>query len=216
MSAADIVVIVDYGLGNLNSVSRAVRAAGGEPVISSDPQVVAEATKLILPGVGAFEAGMVGLRERDLIEPLNQQVSAGTPLLGLCLGMQLLFTESEEFGLHQGLGYIPGRVKLLQPTAPATKIPHIGWNALRPPGKTANWKGSVLKDVKPGEMVYFVHSFVPHVKDPVHILAQTEYGGESFCSVTARANVTGTQFHPEKSGEVGQKILRQFLQQQKG
>lgn len=210
MTKTPQITIIDYGLGNLNSVVRAVTAAGGNGVISSDPSDMARAEKLILPGVGAFQAGMDGLRERKLIEPLIEQVENGKHLLGLCLGMQLLFEIGEEFGEHLGLGLIPGLVKKLQPIEKDTKIPHIGWNSVICP-KHKTWDGTILENIQEGEMVYFVHSYVPVPKIPEDCLAETRYGGALFCSVVSKHHVHGTQFHPEKSGEVGQKILRAFL-----
>jgi imidazole glycerol-phosphate synthase subunit HisH len=212
MSTKTDLIIIDYGLGNLKSVERAVIAAGGKPKISDNPKDVLNASKLILPGVGAFEAGMEGLRQRHLIEPLHQKVSSGTPLLGLCLGMQLLFETSEEFGQHQGLGFVKGTVDLLKPIQGDTtfKIPHIGWNSLEIP-QQQTWHNTVLEKVKPGEMVYFVHSYIPFPSNSEDSLATTEYGGVHFTSVVKHANVQGTQFHPEKSADVGQKILKSFL-----
>lgn len=208
----DKIAIIDYGLGNLYSVERAVLVAGGLPYISRDPEKINTADKLILPGVGAFKAGMDGLRKYKLIEPIKDSLRRGTKLLGLCLGMQLLFETSEEFGIHEGLSVIPGVVKLMKfsPREKHIKIPHIGWNSLLKP-KGVHWRGTVLEDVKSGEMAYFVHSFVAHPKNHLDCLAETEYGGETFCSVVLYKNILGTQFHPEKSGNVGLKILRRFI-----
>ena len=204
------ILIIDYGLGNLNSVARGVFAAGGEPIISQDPNDFKKATKIILPGVGAFAAGMDGLKKRKLIAPILEYVKSGREILGLCLGMQLLFKKSEEFGSHRGLGFFDGTVKLISPKQKDTfKIPHVGWNSLKKP-KGKNWKGTILEDIAQDDMVYFVHSFAPTVSSDT--LAQTEYGGEVFCSVIYKNNCGGTQFHPEKSGEVGQKILKRFVE----
>lgn len=208
----DKIAIIDYGLGNLYSVERAVLAAGGLPYISRDPEKINTADKLILPGVGAFKAGMDGLRKYKLIEPIKDSLRRGTKLLGLCLGMQLLFETSEEFGINEGLSVIPGTVKLLKfsSTEKHAKIPNIGWNSLMKP-KGAQWKGTILEDVKSGEMAYFVHSFAAFPKSHGDWLSLTEYGGNVFCSVVSHGNVLGTQFHPEKSGNIGLKILRRFI-----
>lgn len=204
-----MILIIDYGLGNLNSVVRALRAAGSNAKISSDPIELSESHKLILPGVGAFKAGMDGLGERNLIDVIKNHVAAGKYLLGLCLGMQLLFEQSLEFGAHHGLALMKGTVKKLNPKEDC-KIPHIGWNQLLKP-KGQNWKNTILQDVKNREMVYFVHSFAPYPQNKDVILAQTEYCGQTFCSVVADNNVMGTQFHPEKSADVGQRILKSFI-----
>lgn len=210
MAKNNSILIIDYGLGNLNSVIRALYAAGGKPYISQKPQDLLNAPKAILPGVGAFAAGMEGLKKRNLVEPILEYVRTGRELLGLCLGMQLLFKNSEEFGNHQGLGLIDGTVKLLKPAnKDIFKIPHVGWNSLtKSNGK--NWADTILEDVAQGDMVYFVHSYASPVNKDT--LAQTEYGEVVFCSVVAKDNVIGTQFHPEKSGEVGQKILKRFVE----
>lgn len=206
------VIIIDYGLGNLLSVKRAVSAAGGDPVISGNPKDILDNNdRLILPGVGAFSAGMDGLKKAELIEPFKDAARKGKKILGICLGMQLLMETSEEFGLHQGLGLILGYVKLLKPKKNSKyKIPQIGWNSLLMP-KNINWKDTILEDIKNGEMTYFVHSYAVYPSKKEDWLAQTDYGGEIFCSVISCGNIEATQFHPEKSGEVGQRILRKFI-----
>ena len=204
------VLIIDYGLGNLNSVLRAVSAVGGKPYISQNPQELKNAQKVILPGVGAFAAGMKDLAKRNLTTAIYEYVKTGRELLGLCLGMQLLFNKSEEFGIHTGLGLIDGTVKLLSPTKKDIyKIPHVSWNSLLKP-KGVSWKGSILEGIEEGDMVYFVHSFAPQVNK--NTLAITEYGKEYFCSVVNKDNLVGLQFHPEKSAQVGQKILKNFIE----
>lgn len=204
------IIIVDYGLGNLLSVKRAVSAAGGDPVISGNPKDILNNDRLILPGVGAFSAGMEGLKKAELIEPFKEAVRKGKKVLGICLGMQLLMETSEEFGLHKGLGLIEGHVKLLAPKNKDLKIPQIGWNSLFKP-RLANWENTILEDVKIGEMAYFVHSYGVYPSKEENWLAQTEYGGEIFCSVVSCGNIEATQFHPEKSAEVGQRLLRKFI-----
>lgn len=207
------VTVVDYGIGNLFSVGRALEHCGAEIEFSSAPEAIAGAARLVLPGVGAFADGMQGLRDRGLVEPLRAYAASGRPLLGICLGMQMLASVSEEFGEHEGLGLIPGRVQAV----PATdtqgrphKIPHIGWSALRlPPG--ARWAGSPLCDTPPGSAVYLVHSFAVVPDDPIDRLADCDYGGHAIAAAIRRDNVVGCQFHPEKSGTVGLNILARFL-----
>lgn len=210
MTKNNSILIIDYGLGNLNSVMRGVFAVGGQPYISSNPHDLRNAKKAILPGVGAFAAGMEGLKKRKLVEPILEYVKSKKELLGFCLGMQLLYQKSEEFGNHAGLGFFYGTVKLISPKQKNIfKVPHVGWNHLEKP-KDKNWQKSILEDIKEGDMVYFVHSFAPIIgKDT---LAQTQYGEVVFCSVVYKDSIGGTQFHPEKSGQIGQKILKKFVE----
>jgi glutamine amidotransferase len=207
------VVVVDYGMGNLFSVQRALEAAGAEVTISSDAGVIVDAAKLILPGVGAFAGGMAELRERGLIEPLVQYARSGRPLLGICLGMQMLADASEEFGEGEGLHLIPGRVLAVPARATdgaALKIPNIGWRSLQPsPG--ANWSQTPLAATAPGTSVYLVHSFHFVPDDPRHVIAYCTYGGHRVTIGVAARNIVGFQFHPEKSGPAGLAILEQFL-----
>jgi imidazole glycerol-phosphate synthase subunit HisH len=211
------VTVIDY-LGNLGSVSRALDWLGAEVEITDQPQRVTDADRLILPGDGAFGYGMQQLRDRELLEPIREFIDSGRPFLGICVGMQVLMSESEEFGRHAGLDIVPGRVV---PFAKGDfKVPHIGWSFLNPPdgggnghgGPAGAWEGTILADLEPGDSVYFVHSFVADPKDRAHNLAETQYGGQSFCAVIARGNVTGCQFHPEKSGPVGLRILKRFME----
>lgn len=207
------VVVVDYGLGNLFSVCRALESAGGAPEVSADPKTILAADRVLLPGVGAFGDGISGLRERGLVEPLREFVKTGRPLLGVCLGMQLLMSAGEEFGEHEGLGLVPGRVTKLVPVSAdgrTLKLPHIGWNTLRPEG--AGWAGTPLEGLAPDSPVYFVHSYAPRPEDPEHALASCEYGTTRFCAAVRRDNLSGCQFHPEKSGSVGLAILARFLE----
>lgn len=207
-------VIVDYGLGNLFSVSQAVRSVGGQCITSDDPGVIRNAAYLILPGVGAFKDGMDNLRQRGLIEPLCEFVHSGRPLLGICLGMQLLMSESEEFGIHRGLDLIAGRVvRFADPPCAGLsyKIPHVGWNGLKLPSSTRRWTGTILEGLSEDPCMYFVHSYFVIPKDPADVLALTDYAGLSYCSVLQKNNVCGCQFHPEKSGKDGLRIFRSFL-----
>lgn len=209
------ITVVDYGVGNLYSVRRAVEHCGGEEVVvSSDPEAILGADRVILPGVGAFEDGMRGLRERGLAGPIVAYARSGRPLLGICLGMQMLMESSEEFGATNGLGLIPGRVVQI-PSHTASgephKIPHIGWNELvLPPGR-AGWDGGLLDGIAPGAAVYFVHSFMAQPTDPAHRLADCLYGGIAVSAAVQHGQVLGCQFHPEKSGELGLRVLANFL-----
>ena len=210
---ADI-TIINYGINNLKSVTRAFEFLGKTVNIAETPQDIKKAKCLILPGIGAFGDGMKGLEKRGIIEIIKQRVSEGVPFLGICLGMQMLFSESEEFGLHRGLDLIEGRVikfqfKKSQPQDEC-KIPHMGWNTIQIPKNNNSLKNTILERVKKTDEVYFVHSFHPVVKNTSNILAITEYGGKKFPSAVQKNNVMGTQFHPEKSAEVGLAILKQF------
>lgn len=208
------VTLIDYGVGNLLSVQRGLEHCGANVLVTSDPEVVIASTRVVLPGVGAFGNAMQALEERSLVPAVRELAKRGTPLLGICLGMQLLLDESEEFGLTSGLGLIPGRVVAIPTTTMAgdvQKIPHIGWNGLVPAEGHTDWHSSVLKDVAPGEATYFVHSFMSVPADPTYRLADCLYGGYRVAAVIAKDQITACQFHPEKSGEVGLKILRRFV-----
>ncbi|MCL2877357.1 MAG: imidazole glycerol phosphate synthase subunit HisH [Acidobacteria bacterium] len=190
-------------MGNLRSVVNALAAAGGEPIISADPDVVRGAERLILPGVGAFGDAMANLRRGGMDAAICDAAAAGTPLLGLCLGLQLLFTGSEEFGKHEGLNLIPGSVRKFE--MPGLRVPHVGWNQLEDIRQTP-----LLEDIPHGSYFYFVHSFYVDPVDTADILCRTDYG-RRFCSIAGRGKVFGAQFHPEKSQDNGKKLLRNFL-----
>ena len=199
-----MIVIVDYGVGNLFSLKSSFAMIGAEAQVSADPQVIAKAEKIILPGVGAFEDAARKLRDSGLADVVIEAANKGTPLMGICLGMQLLFEESHEFGVHKGLGLLPGRVVAMSDVIPADlKVPQIGWNALH-----IHKEQPLFKNTKEGDFVYFVHSFYATDCDD-SLLATCEYGAELTAAV-AKGNVMGCQFHPEKSGEVGLNILRAF------
>ncbi|MCW5597355.1 MAG: imidazole glycerol phosphate synthase subunit HisH [Rhodocyclaceae bacterium] len=204
------VMIVDYGLGNLGSVARAVRFLGAEPVISGDPDLLLGAERVILPGVGAFGVAMENLKRLDLVSPLKQYAASGRPLLGICLGMQLFMEESTEGGLHAGLGLIPGRVvRLHEERERGIKVPHVGWSGLQP--ERREWSDTVLDGLHPGDALYFVHSYYAQPRNDGDVLACTTYGDARFCSVIARGALVGCQAHPEKSSGPGLKILGNFL-----
>lgn len=212
MSTPDV-AIIDYGVGNLLSVQRSLEHCGATVSVTGDPAQILAAKRVILPGVGAFGNAMQALERLNLVAVVREIAHRETPLLGICLGMQLLMDESEEFGTTVGLGLIPGRV-IPVPTKTVAgapqKIPHIGWNALRPASAAGNWNGTLLEDNRPGEAVYFVHSFMAVPTNPAHRIADCEYGGYRVPAVIGRERITACQFHPEKSGEVGLKILRRF------
>jgi len=203
------VTVVDYGLGNLHSVLKALRHAGAEVRLTEDPGDVERAERLVLPGVGAFADGVEGLRSRGLIEPLKGYIATGRPFLGICVGMQLLMTEGTEFGRHLGLDVIPGRVVEIA-REPGLKVPHVGWNRLQPV-RQGGWAGSALAGLTPGEMVYFVHSFTAVPDREEDRLADAEYGANRLSAAVQKDNVLGCQFHPEKSGAAGLAILTAFL-----
>jgi imidazole glycerol-phosphate synthase subunit HisH len=208
------VTVIDYGMGNLLSVSRALEHCGAEVLTTCDPERVAQAERLILPGVGAFADGMAGLRERGLIEPIREFARAGRPFLGICLGMQMMLDSSEEFGNHEGLGLVPGRVAAIPSTGVdgrPHKIPHIGWNKLLMPTPETSWENTILAGLSPGSSGYFVHSYAAVPKYPEHRLADCDYNGILISAVIKSGSHYGCQFHPEKSGEVGLEILRSFI-----
>ena len=201
-----MIAVIDYGVGNLFSLCSSLERIGAEAVVTSDPQIIAKADKLILPGVGAFADAAMKLRDSGLDLVIKQQVAAGKEIMGICLGMQMLFEKSYEFGEHQGLGLLKGSVIPMDGTIPAgLKIPHIGWNALH-----FAKDSKLLHHIKEGDCVYFVHSFyATDCEDSV--IATAEYGKELTAAVQ-QGNVMGCQFHPEKSGQVGLDILRAFCE----
>lgn len=207
------VSVVDYGSGNLHSVRRALETIGAEVQFIETAEQIEAADRLLVPGVGAFASCVDGLRQRDLVEPIRAYARGGRPMLGICVGMQMLLTTSEEFGQHEGLDLVPGQV-LAVPAVDAGgqphKIPHIGWNALTLPPGLDSWRDTPLADVAPGTAAYFVHSFTAEPTDPSHRLADAWYGGQPICAALRRDNIMGFQFHPEKSGPVGLSILRAF------
>jgi glutamine amidotransferase len=196
-----MITVVDYKLNNLRSIENTLRRLGHDVQVTSHPDVVGRAEKLILPGVGAFRDAMQNLNDLGLVEPFIESVRAGVPTLGICLGMHLVFSESEEFGLHSGLNLIPGRVRRLPDTV---IVPHMGWNELKPLKQDP-----LLKGIEPGSFVYFVHSFYAEPATRDVTLATTDHGLE-FSAVVHRDNVWATQFHPEKSQKVGERLLDNF------
>jgi imidazole glycerol-phosphate synthase subunit HisH len=195
------VAIIDYGVGNLRSVEKAFAATGCEAVISGDERVLREAERLVLPGVGAFASCMKALKERGFAELLHERISEGTPLLGVCVGMQMLFEESDEFGSTPGLGLLRGRVRRFENNL---VVPHIGWNRIY-----QRTKHPLFAGIEDGSFCYFVHSFYCEPEGEDVMVGETEYGVR-YASVVARENIWGVQFHPEKSQDVGLAMLKNF------
>ncbi len=212
------VTVIDYGLSNLLSVCHALEHCGAEVLLTSRPQDVLASQALVLPGVGAFRDGMAGLERLGLIDPIRRKAGEGTPLLGICLGMQMLFDESEEFGVHKGLGLIPGRVVRIPDTdadGSPQRVPHISWQKLIPAehlDQETGFAGTALAGVRPGQECYFIHSYEAKPGAEEYRLADTVYGGRRICAAARCGSVLGVQFHPEKSGPVGLEILRSFAQ----
>ena len=198
-----MIALVNYGVGNLRSVEKALQSVGAQVRVTSNPEIIRAAEKVVLPGVGAFGDGMAGLIERGLVEPLRRSVEEGKPLLGICLGMQLLLDRSEERGVHAGLGLLPGQVRRF--LSAELKIPQTGWNQILPT------RPSPLLDGLPSRSyAYFNHSFYCDLAAE-DTLAQTEYG-ITYCSVLGRDHIFGVQFHPEKSQQIGLALLRNFVE----
>lgn len=204
-----MIAIVDYGMANLRSVEKALALVGGDPVITSDPQAIASADSVVLPGVGAFCAAMSNLKESGLEGAVLASIESGKPFLGICLGLQLLFSSSTELGSAVGLGVLPGRVvKFYEDGVPqgaqVLKVPHIGWNSIQPDPQSRLFEG-----IEDGARVYFVHSYYPQPDESGLVSATCEYGVD-FCCAIERGNLAAVQFHPEKSGAIGLQILRNF------
>ncbi|WP_321530283.1 imidazole glycerol phosphate synthase subunit HisH [uncultured Desulfuromonas sp.] len=202
-----MITIIDYGMGNLRSVQKGFEKVGYSAQVTDDPRVVEKAERLVLPGVGAFRDCMDNLRDGGFIEPIHQFIATGRPFLGICLGFQVLLGESEEFGSHQGLGIIPGKVTRfaedMQLDGETLKVPHMGWNRIQ------HRDIPLFKGVAQDSFVYFVHSYYVQPEDSAVVAATTDYGIE-FCSAICRDNVMATQFHPEKSQQVGLTMLKNF------
>lgn len=210
------ITIIDYGVGNILSVQSALEECGAHVIVSSDPDYILASEKVVLPGVGAFPNAMEALIQLKLVPTIQQYAESGRPLLAICLGMQLLMDESEEFGITSGLSLIPGRVIVI-PSETAEgghlKIPHIGWSALHTSGTRSDWSGTLLENNHEGGAAYFVHSYMVQPAHQVNRIAEVVYGGNKIPAVISNNNITGCQFHPEKSGEFGLKILRKFVSQ---
>jgi glutamine amidotransferase len=209
------ITMIDYGASNIRSAQKAFEHIGAEVQLTDDPEVVRRADKLVLPGVGAFGSGMDGLQRHNLPEAIHESVQRGVPFLGICVGMQLMFTEGHEMGIHQGLDLLAGKVvrfpesftnRNSKSDLHNLKIPHMGWNQLEPA-----WKNPLLADVQTGDYAYFVHSYYCDPEEATAVLAWTDYGFP-FASVVAKDNIYGLQFHPEKSQSIGLTILKNFVE----
>jgi glutamine amidotransferase len=209
------VTVIDYGIGNLLNVVRALQHCGAEvSVLDSAAQMTALPDRLVLPGVGAFADGMLGMRARGFDDLVKRFASTERPFLGVCVGAQMLFDVGEEFGDHAGLGLIPGRV-ISVPNRDASgtphRIPHIGWSSLEKPVRGRAWENTILDSTEPMEPMYFVHSFAPVPSNEAHRLAETDYNGVRICAAVANGSIYGCQFHPERSGPAGLSMLKSFL-----
>ena len=200
-----LIAVVDYELGNLRSVSKAVEKLGAKAEVTDNPKRIEKADGIILPGVGAFHVGMQNLKRLNLLSVLHEAISEGTPFLGICLGFQILFSQSEEHGVCKGMDIIKGKVRRF---TNKLKVPHMGWNQVK--FKTKNSKLKIFNGIPDNSYFYFVHSYYAEPEDENIIIAKTEYGHE-FTAAVNKDNVWGVQFHPEKSGDIGLKVLRNFL-----
>jgi len=216
------IAIVDYALGNVQSIQNAFRQVGADAFVTDDPDRIDAAHAVVLPGVGAFGDGMRALQSRDLVDVLRQRAESQKLLIGICLGMQLLFSESEEFGRHEGLGIVAGNVRRFplaeQPRSgssdPVHKVPQVGWNRISPPsGTTADvyWSDSPLEGIETDAYMYFMHSYFAKPEDRGVSLCVTRYAGVEFCSALRSGSVVAFQFHPERSGEQGLAIYRNLV-----
>ena len=199
-----MIAIINYGLGNLHSVQKAIAYVGGDAEVTGDPETILQASKVVLPGVGAFADGMKGLESQGLVKAVRKVAELGKPLLGICLGMQLLFEKSDEQGHHQGLGLLAGKVVLFQ--QPGIKVPQIGWNqvALMKPSQ-------LMIGIREGDYFYFNHSYYCIPEEAEDLLTMTDYGLR-FSSAVERGNIFGVQFHPEKSQKTGLQVLKNFVE----
>lgn len=205
------VTIVDYSSGNLYSLIRALESLGANVRVGNSPSEIKKADYLILPGDGAFGDGMKMLQKKKLLAAITSYVHARKPLLGICLGMQILFERSEEFGYYKGLGLFQGEVRLLfKSNLHSPKLPHVGWNQI-----VYNRRSSILSNVSSGDFVYFLHSYKVVPSNTSLVLAKTTYGRETFCSMIQSETIVGCQFHPETSNHVGLQILKNFLSMRK-
>jgi len=204
-----VITIIDYEMGNLRSVEKAFEKLGFDARVSNNPDDLLTTDKVVLPGVGAFKDCITNLRDGGFVEPLLQHVEAGKPLLGICVGMQMLFDESEEFGRHKGLGLIPGKVARfpagMEERGERLKVPHMGWNTIQ-----IQRPAPLFKDTAEGSYVYFVHSYYCAADNPKDVAASCRYGDIVFTAAIWRDNLMATQFHPEKSQDVGLKIFENF------
>ncbi|MDO8564461.1 MAG: imidazole glycerol phosphate synthase subunit HisH [bacterium] len=203
------IVIIDYGVGNLQSLQKAFAHFGVEALITERAEEIKKADGVVLPGVGSFEAGMRGLKARGLIETVQAVAEENRPMLGICLGAQLMLSKGHEFGIHEGLSVIEGEVVKFEAEQVKEKIPEVGWNKVYPP-EGVSWEKSIFAGLESPEM-YFTHSYIFVPKEFEHVFGNTSYGGVEFCSVIRKGNIYGTQFHPEKSGKAGLALIENFI-----
>ncbi|MDP3559144.1 MAG: imidazole glycerol phosphate synthase subunit HisH [Legionellaceae bacterium] len=210
------ITLIDYGLANLLNVARAFEYCGVQVKITNNPAEVKVAERLVVPGVGAFQDCMLAIKTQGFSDALQNYFSTERPFLGICVGMQILFDVSEEFGEYPGLGVLPGRVVSIPKTTvqgETQRVPHIGWNNLVPPQNRRAWQNTLLEPLLAEKSaLYFVHSFIAKPTLETDILADCVYGGHSLCAAVQRNNIMATQFHPEKSGKAGLAIIRQFME----
>jgi imidazole glycerol-phosphate synthase subunit HisH len=204
------ICIVDYGVGNMHSAIKGLRCFCDDVVLSEDQAELASAAALVLPGQGAFAAGMEGLRLRGLLDGVKRAADEGKPILGICLGAQLLLEKGLEFGEWDGLALLPGDVVPFPPLEEGAKTPHMGWSAIEESSPN-RWRGTVLEGLPPEAEMYFIHSYILQPRDTTHVLATTQYGGFRFPSVIGKEKIVGCQFHPEKSAKEGLKIIENFV-----
>lgn len=204
------ICIIDYGVGNIHSALKGLRRFAPDTILSEDPAEIREAAALVLPGQGAFEAGMEGLKVRGLLDVVKEAGARGKPILGICLGAQLLLERGHEFGDWEGLGFIPGECVHFPKLHGGAKTPHMGWNEIEEPMPDA-WKDTALEGMPDGTPMYFIHSYILQPKNSSHVLALTEHGGVRFPSVIRTGAIYGCQFHPEKSADAGLLIIRNFV-----
>jgi glutamine amidotransferase len=202
-------MVVDYGVGNMHSILKALRRYEEDVVMSEDAAEIDGAAALVLPGQGAFAAGMEGLRARGLLDAVKRATAQGKPILGICLGAQILLEKGFEFGEHEGLGLLPGEVIHFPPLKDGAKTPHMGWSAVEE--RAGAWKGTALEGVRSGAEMYFIHSYILQPSVPANILAETIYGGVRFPSAIGSGKILGCQFHPEKSATEGLTIIEHFV-----
>lgn len=215
MTKAMEITLVDYGMANMLNVARAFRHCGAEIRVVETAAEAKPADRLVVPGVGAFEKSIRAVREKGFDDLIRRHAETGRPFLGVCVGMQMLFDASEEFGEHEGLGLLPGRVSrvpAVDTSGEPQPVPHIGWSPLVPAETQRSWDDTFLAGQQPGEAnVYFVHSFAARPADARDGLADCLYGGHRICAAVQRDNICATQFHPERSGEIGLSVIRRFL-----
>ena len=206
------IAVIDYGIGNVSSVLRAFKFLGVSAQLTSDPIIILNSDRVVLPGDGAFGDSMNQLKKRKLIPVIEKFINLGKPFLGICVGMQILATCSYEFGKHLGLNIIPSEViKFPIDSDNIYKVPQIGWNKISMPYHVKSWNGSIFEDIKNNDWVYFIHSFYVNTKNNKNTLAETTYGKIKYASAIIKNNVIGCQFHPEKSAEAGLRILNKFI-----